>query len=298
MSKHRVFTFTRNNPGDAHHAEDTVDCKYMVYGKEVGELGTPHRQGTIQFKWQKTEKAARKILIGCHVEICKDLFASIAYCKKDGDFVERGVAPVPPKEKGKKVGEKRKKDWQAIVEAGKAGPDAWDKLPYQDYVQHKGFLEREYSRTLKARRFDTLTHADKDTPNIWCYGPTGTGKSREYREKYPDAFIKKCNKWWDGYTDEETVLIEDVDVKHDVLGHHFKIWGDRYDFPVEIKGGAAVIRPKRIIVTSNYHPSDIWMDENTIGPIKRRFKIIHKSLPFALSEKPNPNAPNFNPGQK
>lgn len=223
MSRHRIFTFTRNNPGKT-HAEDSTECKYMVYGNEVGESGTPHRQGTIQFKNAKSEESVRKILIGCHVMICRDFAASIAYCKKDGKFVERGVAPLTSKEKGQVLGAKRKKDWEAIVKAGKEGPDAWDMLPYQDYVQHKGFLEREYARTLKARRFDTLTHADKDTPNIWVYGPTGTGKSREYREKYPDAFIKKCNKWWDGYIDEETVLIEDVDIKHDVLGHHFKIW--------------------------------------------------------------------------
>ncbi len=81
MSRSRIFTFTRNNPGDE-HGEDTTPCKYMIYGKEVGESGTPHRQGTIQFTNAKTEDAVRKILKGCHVEICKDFAASIKYCKK------------------------------------------------------------------------------------------------------------------------------------------------------------------------------------------------------------------------
>lgn len=84
-----------------------------------------------------------------------------------------------------------------------------------------------------------------------------------------------CNKWWDGYTDQETVLLEDFDKSHDKLLHHIKIWADRYPFPGEKKGTAFVIRPKLIIVTSNYHPSEIWPGEVEADPILRRFKLVH-----------------------
>jgi hypothetical protein len=240
MSKARSFTFTRNNPED-HHAEDECECKYMVYGNEVGESGTPHRQGTIQFKNPRAEKGVRELLKGAHVEICKDLQASIKYCKKDGKFVERGTAPLT----SKAAGDAEKDRWEKIKAAGRQGPDAWEDLPAKDYVQHKKFLEREYDAQTKKRKFETMDYHDKDTPHVWCYGESGTGKSRFYREKYPDAYLKMCNKWWDGYQDEETVIIEDLDSKHDVLGHHLKIWGDRYPFLAERKGGAMKIRPKR-----------------------------------------------------
>lgn len=95
--------------------------------------------------------------------------------------------------------------------------------------------------------------------NEWIYGPTGTGKTRGVRDKWKDSlFTKNPNKWWDGYQNQETVLIDDFQREHEKLGYHLKIWADHYPFTGEVKGSSMSIRPKRVIVTSNYHPQDIW----------------------------------------
>jgi hypothetical protein len=73
---------------------------------------------------------------------------------------------------------------------------------------------------------------------------------------------------------EENVIIDDFDKIHHVLGHYLKIWGDRYGFTPEVKGSVTRARPKCVIVTSNYHPSDIWEDNKTLQPIMRRFQVI------------------------
>ena len=49
----------------------------------------------------------------------------------------------------------------------------------------------------------------------------------------------------------------------------------RFRCPVRgtrIKGGQITLRPQLIIVTSNYHPKEIWTSPKDLDPILRRFK--------------------------
>lgn len=98
MSQSRFWCFTLNNYDDddiarLEQAGDSVS--YLCFGKEVGDSGTPHLQGTVVFK-KKVRFSGVKSVVGdrAHVEVCRRLSESIDYCKKDGDFTEIGTVPV------------------------------------------------------------------------------------------------------------------------------------------------------------------------------------------------------------
>jgi len=284
-NKSRNWVFTKNNYAeedverflsDAFRA--TPEVKYIGFSKEVAPTtGTPHLQGYICFGNAQRFNTVRTKLGGCHLEPMRGrIDQSEAYCKK-GQAVEQerwfeaGEAPMTQQQKGE--GEKRR--WADFTAAAKEGrlSDIEESQP-DLFVKYYNTMNRIHQDALKKKKLDDTTEKP-----LWLYGPAGTGKSRYARQTYPDAFLKMCNKWWDGYdvTRHEVAIIEDFDRCHGVLCHHMKIWADRYAFPAEIKGGSIMIRPKLIIVTSNYSPEEIWATPSDLEPIKRRFKIIRFS---------------------
>jgi len=108
----RNFSFTCNNYSD----EDqeyiaSLDYRYVVFGREVGASGTPHLQGTIVFGDARTVRKVATLMPGCHVEVTRNLEASIKYSKKEKDFSEYGDAPL----------QGRRSDLQAAIEEVQKG---------------------------------------------------------------------------------------------------------------------------------------------------------------------------------
>lgn len=267
MAKSRNWCFTINNYGDDDVANIAAwPARFTIYGKEKGEQGTPHLQGYTVFELPQRLAALKKLHATAHWEQAKgNSEQNIAYCSKQGDVTEHGTRPKTSKDKG----DAEKRRWA----------DAFDKAKTGDIDSIDGDIKLRFYRTLKEIKKDHMlkaTDAD-DVTGVWIYGKAGVGKSRKAREDYPNAYLKMQNKWWDGYQGEEYVILDDFDSKE--LGHHLKIWADRYSFIAETKGGAIQIRPKKFIITSNYGPDEFGWDEDTTAAIKRRFKIVHMLSP-------------------
>lgn len=286
MSRQRNWVFTVNNYCDDEvEAIKALKCKYLVFGFEVGEQGTPHLQGLICFQSGMTRKSLSKKIPRARLDVMRGTFEQASkYCKKDGVFFESGELPKDPKKKG----EVEQSRWKRARELALEGE--FDDIDDQIFLRCYGTLKKIRSDKLMMEK-----KPDSTAEHLWFWGKAGTGKSRRARELYPDAYLKMCNKWWNGYVpgSRSPVIIEDFDRKHDCLIHHLKIWADRYDFPCEMKGSAARIRPEIIVVTSNYHPSQIWTEESDLEPILRRFKCVQfgeNLIPAAVS--------TFTPGQQ
>ena len=100
----KYWSFTLNNYTQANLDRlstpiDGVD--YLVFGREVGESGTPHLQGTVCFSTRRRLSEVLTILGQCHCQPTRLLTESVEYCKKDGDFVEWGTLPASASQKDK-----------------------------------------------------------------------------------------------------------------------------------------------------------------------------------------------------
>jgi len=275
-NRNRDWCFTINNYTEEDIASlSELVCKYIVYGKEVGESGTPHLQGYVSFKDQKTLSACKKLVsYRAHAEARLGTQEQAAqYCKKAGDFLERGVLPMSQVDKG----QSEKDRWSRIIKKIESNDMAWLKEN-----EPRFYTEGDRSIQSVRKRARLAPVARETLDNYWIYGPTGTGKSRKVFEEHPGAYRKDPKeRWWDGYDGQEVVIIDDFDVYQKAQGGDIKRWCDHYPFMAPVKGGYIEIRPKTIIITSNYSIDEIWDDAQTAEPMKRRCKVIKCEGPAA-----------------
>lgn len=237
------------------------NAKYIIISADdFTEENQKHWHCLIQYK----EKKSHPKTLNAHWEIPNSLSGAVGYVKAKGQpIVELGQFDVD-----------YRTDWNSFVEACKK-------------MTTKELIESEYSHTFAChmsfantvhntyRKIDTLQSLNHE----WVYGPPGTGKSY-YAYSHEGAYIKSLNKWWDGYAGEEVVIIDDFGPNQECLIELLKHWTDVYPFRGEIKGGSIVIRPKKVIITSNYHPSELFKAVDR-DAILRRCKLVEMTDPWS-----------------
>lgn len=239
---------------------------YMILAREVGESGTPHLQGYARFTKKKRLTALKKLLREAHFEVAKGTpQQNYDYCSKDGDFEEVGTLP---KTGGQTIQEKYSIARKAMLAGDR------DSIPDDIYMRHGFFIEKMISKIPK------YVPSLEYFPGVWIHGPAGCGKSTLARSMIPEEriYFKQMTKWWDGYENQELVILDDIDVDHTYMRRHLKIWCDRFSFNAEIKGSSMMIRPKCIIITSQYRIDQIFPDQETRDALERRCKVIDFNL--------------------
>jgi len=121
------------------------------------------------------------------------------------------------------------------------------------------------------------------------WGPTGTGKSHTAYEESkalgPTYFKPVSDKWWDGYDQQPSVIIEDF--RGEIALATLLRLADKYPMRVPVKGGYKEFNSKRIYITSNIDIDD-WFNKEQKGyeasmeALKRRItKKIHFNKPYS-----------------
>lgn len=292
--RYRAYLFTMNNYDDGGIDRlKSLDYRYILWGKEVGDSGTPHLQGFIYWKTAKTFSATCQHMMGCHIEIAKNNNKAMQYCKKgeqsheewdaegtegdnygyNADIFEAGSPPQEPAAQG----EQEKERWKEINRKAMAGDMDWfmEHEPKIFFLQHNHILSlmRRYKPAPPQLTPDQFT-------GEWYHGGAGSGKSRKAHFENPGAFKKNINKWWCGFqSDNEqhnTIIIEEWNPGVVAgINQYLKIWTDLYAFPAESKGSSEMIRPTKIIITSNYSMDECFGHDvqGLLIPMQRRFNV-------------------------
>ena len=252
----RAWTATINNYR-AVPRELPQGVRYMIFGEEVSQRGTPHLQGYVVFENAVSQPSQYFSEFGNgHFELAMgSAMQNITYCSKDGKFTEHGVRPQDQRDQGHhgaKGGKRNAGRWEEAWQAAKRGNI--DEVPADIRWKY-------YSTFTKvATRYRTPPAELEKLDNMWIMGPSGTGKSYFVHRTFPGAYKKDFNRWWDNFEVDndahQTVILDDLHFKW-AEKERLKNWADVYPFMAEFKGGSMMIRPKRIVVTSNFHPQQV-----------------------------------------
>lgn len=271
-------------------------AQYLIYGLEVGEAGTPHIQGYIEFRNKRRLNGVRLLLGGrAHLDGSRgDQASNKQYCSKgeqpkaewdqfgvDGPTYGRNAQVFEygtPKNQGKRS------DLEAVrssIDSGATVDELWD--------DHFGSMVR-YEKAFKRYRSRRIRRDETKAPEIFVlWGPTGTGKSRFPRLVNPELFsvpdVKL--KWWDGYEGDETILIDDFDGKEVAIADFLRIT-DRYNIQVPVKGSFEPLLATRIWISSNTSPDDWFPNEIQAkrDAVRRRLtRVIQLHAPIDFDDR-------------
>lgn len=278
---------------------------YHIGGREVcPRTGRDHVQGYVQFKRKQRLSQLVKLTGTKRIHWLPargDETDNTAYCSKEGNIlINFGTARTT---NGGKSAKLRWDEAKQLAIEGKI-----EDIQSQLYICHFRTLE-----LIAKKHKPKVADLEGELMNYWIYGPTGSGKSRLARQKLIEWYgedgwyLKMQNKWWDAYKGEEGVLIDDLEKEWGRMAiAQLKSWFDRYKFHAELKGTTDPwIRPQQFIVTSNFHPYQIWGDHwvEWYQPMMRRFKIIYWGdgeqpvWPDPEGD-PLPTVPTFNTNKK
>lgn len=261
------FVFTVNNytDDDINIIQGSIDnFSYLIYGKEVGESGTPHIQGYGELNKKKTLNALKKIFPRAHIEKRRGTAKQASdYCCKDDKepFIYGEIS-----QQGKRTDLDNVAD--AIIKDNKKVKDVAMDYPVQYIKFHKG-IEKLRNLVIEPRT---------EPPNvIVIYGASGLGKTKYFFDNYKeDTYVWQphMHEWFDGYDGNKNVLFDEFrgQLQFTMLLNLL----DRYETKVQYKGGVAQFVAQEIVITSPVHPKKWYpnMGEKMLQLYRRITKII------------------------
>lgn len=276
MAFSRFWVFTINNPTDEDVPVLSDDVEYVTWQRERGADGTEHYQGYAIFVTRKRLATIARLhwLRRAHLEPRRGSHQqALNYAHKQETRIQ---GPWEIGETSQQTGQGKRNDLKRACEAMRAGV-LLDELA----IEHDA-TRVKYPRGLKDLQNDLLKRSTPVWRNVTVtaiIGPTGTGKTRYAYQTYHPEAIHKLNQpagrvWFDGYTNQPTLLIDDFSGW--IPFRYFLNLLEGYPLSLEIKNGWTPALFNNVIITSNLEP-DEWYPgvlRVDLDPMYRRITTI------------------------
>lgn len=270
-----ALCWTLNNPTLSEYqalvASVPATVSFLTFQLEVGENGTRHLQGYAEMA-TATKMATAKKAIGnrAHLEVRQGTQQqAIVYCSKE-DTRAAGTSPETYGQPRKELGRGHRSDLdevcRLIISKEKTEQDIMLEFPALWCRNYRSLREL-------AQRSQNVVQRQWPTTVLFFTGPTGTGKSRQAHAIAPHAYVKDpSHRWWDGYSGQHDVVIEDMTPEHGLPASRWLTLLDRYATTAEVKGGMVNFAPGRVIITTNYNIEELYptASVDSMNAIKRR----------------------------
>lgn len=272
---------------------------HLIIGQEFAPTTTtPHLQGAAILD----KKMVRSALQAAFDSYCNnkkffwekmwgDAAESRDYCSKGNDYIMLGDWS-GFQTRGEAGREGGKRHYNGIEEAMKNCSRAKDfvdwlfeNLQPMDVTKNLDRYLKSWAkiRSMYAKPGRLYWPGDENAPENaefleceWIMGPSGAGKSHMAREENEDHYEKMPDgKWMDDYDFQSCVIIDDLDRSNVIhVRESIKNLADVYPVRVQVKGASMLIRPTKIVITSQYSIDHVFSGDAAMQiALARRFTV-------------------------
>jgi len=289
LKKYRDYTYTDYNEEPVQFCEKSM--RYLCIAPEVcPTTGRHHWQSYVVWKSQKTlSSCVKNLRQGRPTPIWVRPSAGTAVDNKRyifGPYEDRRTGKSKPRndearEFGDLPSQGARKDVTELKDAVMAGKRV------DDIALENPWMYHQYGRTLSKIEDIVLRKKFRTwmTTGIWLWGKTGVGKSHEAFTGFdPDThYVLPLNEfkhggggWCDGYTGQETVIINDF--RGEIPYNELLQMIDKFPYQIRRRGREPFpFLAKHIIITSSLTPEDIYSRQvhkrDSLTQLMRRIEV-------------------------
>jgi hypothetical protein len=272
MSRNKNFCFTINNYNEESIANlRQIRKRYLIFSKEIAPTtGTPHLQGYIQMETQMTIRGLTRKIPKAAIFIAKGTVEeNQIYIRKNNNEEVH--------EEGEPTFQGNRTDLEEIRELVMKGTTMLDICRNCATFQGLRYAEHLFKYLEKERNWKPVVH--------WYYGKSGSGKTKTAIEQLTPSFYTCPDnlKFMEGYDGQENVLLDELR-ESTIPYHHLLKLLDRYPYRVEVKGSSRQFLAKKIIITSQFHPSKTYNNGEDPFQLLRRIDLIRHFGPVPEDE--------------